>query len=320
MPCRLSRLLACLCPLAVTPAALAHSASDAPTAQSLLLEWLVVGCMAAAIGCYARGILRLWRNAGAGAGVSKRQAACFFLGWIFLLLALLSPIDSLGDKLFSMHMVQHEVMMLLAAPLLVAGRPLVVFIWAFPSAARSRIGTVVRLRVVQYVWAGLTRPLSAWLLHVVVLWAWHFPSLFQASLANDWVHAAQHASFLVSALLFWSALMAPHRGVRQASGQYEDKQKASYGASMVYVLTTAIHTGILGALLTFSSVAWYPVYAGRTEHWGLTLLEDQQLGGLIMWVPAGFILLAAGLMFAARAIDPARGSTREAVAHGKGQA
>jgi putative membrane protein len=287
-------LLACAS-TAASPA-FAHSIDKTDSSSAVLLQWLILIAMGAAFMLYAAGLHRLWRNAHTGAGVSMRQAAYYFSGWVLLATALLSPIDTLGEELFSMHMVQHELMMLGAAPLLVLGKPLAVFIWAFPASSRKGIGRFVRLRAVQTVWLALTQPFAAWMLHLLALWAWHFPYLFQASLADDGVHALQHFSFLASALLFWAALIGPQGNVRNMGGHF--------GGSVLYMLTTVIHTGVLGALLTFSPYAWYPVYEGRTEHWGLTLLEDQQLGGLIMWVPAGIILIAAGMLFAAKAIAP----------------
>ncbi len=118
---------------------------------------------------------------------------------------------------------------------------------------------------------------------------WHIPQLFQATLTNDFVHAMQHISFLGSALLFWWAVV---HGPQRALG---------YGVAMLYLLSTAMHSGLLGALLTFARTVWYPAYEnGGTETWGLTALEDQQLGGLVMWAPAGVIYIVAGLiLFAA---------------------
>jgi cytochrome c oxidase assembly factor CtaG len=111
---------------------------------------------------------------------------------------------------------------------------------------------------------------------------WHVPSLFEAVLHNELVHTVQHLSFLLSALLFWWALI-------HARGWM------GYGAAVLYVFTTSIHSGLLGALLTFSQTVWYPSYIGLTSSWGLTPIEDQQLGGLIMWIPAGVLYAIAGL-------------------------
>jgi putative membrane protein len=116
--------------------------------------------------------------------------------------------------------------------------------------------------------------MTAWWVHAAVLWLWHLPLFFQATLDNDWIHAAQHVSFLASVLLFWWSL-------------FHAQGKVRYGAGVLYLFTTAIHTSILGALLTFPSSVWYPAYSATTSAWGLTPLEDQQVGGLIMWIPAG---------------------------------
>jgi len=123
---------------------------------------------------------------------------------------------------------------------------------------------------------------TAWWVHAAALWLWHIPRFFQATLDNDWVHSAQHVSFLGSALLFWWSLFYAHG-------------KARYGASVLYLFTTAVHTSILGALLTFDSTVWYPVYVATTAAWGLTPLEDQQAGGLIMWIPAGLVYVIGAL-------------------------
>jgi putative membrane protein len=277
----------------IAPPAAAHAPdmNAAVAAPAWNADPWVIACLIAAALLYACGLRRLWHNAGHGAGVPVRRTMYFAFGLTMLVVALLSPVDTLGADLFSMHMVQHELLMLVAAPLIIAGRPLAVFIWAFPAGGRQRIKRMVKARAIHQPWHVLSQPFSAWSLHAVVLWAWHFPTLFQASLADDAVHAVQHFSFLASALLFWLSLIGP-------------QSRLHYGSAVVYLLTTAIHTGVLGALLTFSSNPWYPAYAQTAGHWGFTALEDQQLGGLIMWVPAGFAFVLAGLLAAARAISP----------------
>lgn len=292
--------------VALVPFAFAHSV-DAHEGVALLWNldpWIIVGIAAAGF-LYARGIHALWANSRRGAGVPVWRAACFAVGMATLVVALLSPVDTLGSQLFSMHMVQHELLMLVAAPLLVCGRPLAVSVWAFRLGTRKRIAQLVNSRAVKVSWQLLTIPLAAWLLHAVVLWAWHFPTLFQAGLRSDAVHAVQHFSFLASALLFWASLIGPHWRLRA-------------GTAVICILTTAIHTGMLGALLTFSTRIWYPMYAQTTGAWGLTVLEDQQLGGLIMWVPAGFVLLLSGLLVAANAVMPGWQADRH-VARGSGR-
>jgi len=155
-------------------------------------------------------------------------------------------------------------------------------LWGMPMAWRRSLGQWSKRPAVQGTWRHITRPFVAWWIHAAAIWAWHAPRLFQATIENEWIHAAQHLSFLGSALLFWWSLF-------YANG------RANYGSSVLYIFTTAIHTSILGALLTFAQTPWYPAYSPGTEAWGLTALQDQQIGGLIMWIPAGLSYLAAAL-------------------------
>lgn len=220
-------------------------------------------------------------------GLTRLQKIAFWSGWASLAVALVSPLHPLGEVLFSAHMVQHEILMLMAAPLLVLSRPLVAFLWALPMHWRKALGRWSKKKLIMSSWIFLTAPLSAWFIHAVAIWAWHAPYLFQLTLRNDLAHTAQHLSFFLTAVLFWWAVFYAHG-------------RKAYGAAFLYVFSTAIHTGILGALLTFSPHLWYPAYSRTTAPWGLTPLEDQQVGGLIMWVPASLVYLAAGLaIFAA---------------------
>lgn len=220
-------------------------------------------------------------------GLSRLQKFCFWTGWWSLVMALVSPIHPMGEALFSAHMVQHEILMLVSAPLLVLSRPLVAFLWGLPISWRRGLGKWSKRKHVQAVWMWITDPFTAWWIHAAAIWAWHAPYLFQLTLTSQLAHTAQHLSFFLSALLFWWAL-------------FYARGRKSHGAGVLYVFTTAVHTSVLGALLTFGPHVWYPRYSTTTQAWGLAPLEDQQLGGLIMWVPASLVYLVAGLaLFAA---------------------
>ncbi len=251
------------------------------------LDPLVVGGLALSGWLYARGVRRLWRGAGRGGGIRRWEAWAYACGWLALFVALVSPLHPLGEVLFSAHMTQHEVLMLVAAPLVVLGRPVVAFLWALPVGAARRVGGWGRAAWYQRPWRVLTNPLAAWGLHAVALWVWHVPALFEATLRSDLAHTLQHVCFLGSALLFWWALIHGPRGLM------------GYGTAVLYVFTTSVHSGVLGALITFARTVWYPTYNETTASWGLTALEDQQLGGLIMWVPAGLVYIVAGLALCA---------------------
>jgi putative membrane protein len=244
---------------------------------------------------YLKGLRAIWHSAGTGRGIQRGEAAAFAGGWLVLLLALVSPLHQLGAALFSAHMVQHELLMAAAAPLLVLGRPLIPFVWALPMRWRRIAGDWAAAVPVRRGWELLTLPLVAWTLHAVAIWVWHAPALFQATLRSDMVHTLQHASFLGTGLLFWWTLLRRREG------------RLGRPAAVLYLFTTSVHTTILGALLTFSSRTWYPIYSSSTLAWGLSPLEDQQLAGLIMWVPAGLAYLFAALAIAASWLtDPER--------------
>jgi putative membrane protein len=272
----------------ILPLILAHSDGAGPSDwHDLLTAWefeplVVIGLVLSAI-LYIVGIIRLWRASGIARGVRIWEAACYVAGWISLVVALVSPLHPWGRVLFSAHMTQHEILMLVSAPLIVLGHPLVVYLWAFPSKTAQRISGWTTTTAWDRIWRFISNPFAAFLISGIVLWLWHAPTLFQATIDNEWVHAAQHLSFLVTALLFWWALM---RGRQHA---------VNYGLAVLYMFATALHSGLLGALLTFARTLWYPAYSNTTQSWGLTPLEDQQLGGLIMWIPAGVVYLIAGL-------------------------
>jgi putative membrane protein len=256
---------------------------DEALPQSLWQAWswepAIVLALATTGALYAAGWLRM-RRAGAQRSVPAWQGLCFAAGWLSLVIALLSPVHRLGEFSLAMHMVQHELLMVVAAPLLVLGRPLLVFLWAFPQSTRERMGAFFRRGVPAAMWAALSAPVAVWLLHGLALWIWHTPVLYSAALHSEWTHAAQHSAFLFTALLFWWTLL---------HGRYG---RLGYGAALVFVFTTAMHSGALGALLTLAPRVAYPDYT-RTV-FGMSPLEDQQLAGLIMWVPAGVILVTIG--------------------------
>ena len=230
---------------------------------------------------YIVGMRALWRRAGRGRGVRSWRAAAFAAGWLALVVALVSPLHALGEALFSAHMAQHELLMTIAAPLLVLGRPLVPALFALPPRARRGASAWTQRRWFRAAWRRISQPGTAWLLHAIAIWAWHLPRLYDATLENDFVHTLQHVSFLGTALLFWWTVLQPSWSGR--------------GAAMLSLFTTMLHTGALGAILTVSSATWYPAYGATTRPWGLSPLEDQQLGGLIMWIPGGAAYLIAAL-------------------------
>jgi cytochrome c oxidase assembly factor CtaG len=216
------------------------------------------------------------------------EHGAFALSLGTLVLSLLSPLDAWSDLTFSAHMTQHELLMLLAAPFLALARPLPVYLHALPVGLRAHVSTALRKPWAVRAFRWATAPLVALLVHGAIRWLWHLPSWFEAALASEWIHGVQHASFFLSALLFWWGLLQGGYG------------RAGYGVAALFVLLTAMHTGALGALIAFSEHAWYPSYGLRVGETGLDPLHDQQLAGLIMWVGAfvWMLLLALALLLA----------------------
>ena len=237
---------------------------------------------------YARGLTRLWHAAGRGRGVREQEASMFAAGWLVLALSLLSPMHALGGVLFSAHMAQHELLMTVATPLLVLGRPLIPFVWALSPKWRRVTGRWSAARWFAVPWEALTHPVTAFLLHAAAIWVWHLPSLYDATVSSEVMHAAQHASFVVTALLFWWVVLRP------------SPARGGTAAAIALLFGTVMHTGALGAVLTLSSRVLYTVYTSTTGAWGFTPIQDQQVGGLIMWVPGGIVYVIAALWLVVR--------------------
>jgi cytochrome c oxidase assembly factor CtaG len=223
------------------------------------------------------------RRPGVGHGIQRWEAACFLAGQLSLFIALVSPLDRLSDILFSVHMTQHEIIMLVAPPLLLLGRPWVALLWALPARAREPLAATLRRPRLRTAWHALTNPLLAMVLHAVVIWIWHAPALYEAALRNEVVHGVQHASFFATAALFWWAIVRGRYG------------RLGYGMAVAFVFATTLHTSVLGALITVAGRLWYPLYGLRAKAWELDAHEDQTLAGLLMWIPAGVLLTVAAL-------------------------
>jgi putative membrane protein len=265
-------------------AALAHTTAEAAAYGSAGAWWSDVAgaVLLALLGLvYAVGQWQVARRARAR---RNGRPVCFWAGWATLAVALGPPLDRWSGISFAAHMTQHELLMLVAAPLLVIARPLGTLMWGLPRA----VGAGLTSRSLRRIGAWLATPLVAWLLHTVVLWAWHVPGAFESGLRSVPVHWLQHASFFAVAIIYWWSVFSSSAGLERK------------GMALLSVFTTAVHTAVLGMLLTFSTQVWYPSYAHVENPWGLSAVDDQQLGGLIMWVPGGMVFIIAALVLAAQ--------------------
>ena len=191
--------------------------------------------------------------------------------------ALMLPLHELSERLFSVHMVEHEVLMVVAAPLIVLAGPLTLLLRTIPQPMRRHIARYGAAAPVRHAWLVATGPVVAWSVHTLALWLWHAPVPFEAALRDPIMHDLQHLTFLAAALLYWSSLIANRHN------------SAGYGVAVLSLFATAMQCGLLGALLTLASVPWYAA--------AYSAIEDQQMAGLVMWVPAGIVYTGAGIAF-----------------------
>jgi cytochrome c oxidase assembly factor CtaG len=216
------------------------------------------------------------------------RAGWFLLGDLVMLLALISPLDVLADDyLFSAHMLQHMVLVLAVPPLLLLGIP------------RQLASSMVRVPGLGVIERALRNPVLAWTLGMAALWIWHLPRFYAATLASEPLHIFEHLTFLVTATIFWWPIMAPLEASRM-----------SHGAAFAYLGGAMLLTGVLGILITFAPAGFYRAYLHPQDElgildalrhsWGLTTEADQELGGLLMWVPGGLVYLCAIMAVLAR--------------------
>lgn len=254
--------------------------ADADTSAPTILPWLQAVCIVAAILAYARGVIRIRSEAGPDRVVSRSQTAAFGLA-IGLFVLILSPeVDEVTDALFSAHMAQHLVLMLFIPPLLVWSRPVLVMIWGLPRMWRKGFARSPSMQRIRSAVALLMQPLIVATLFLGAFSFWHLPRPYAWSLSNEWIHAFEHLSFLVTAIMFWTLVIEP-------SG----RRQMGYIPTMLYVAAIAVLSGLPGALMILSPVVLFKAHGNAASAWGLTLLADQQIAGLIMWVPAGVFFL-----------------------------
>jgi putative membrane protein len=262
---------------------LAHTGQP-PAPHDLWSAWslhpVLVGGLLLAAGAYRRGQTR-----GSKRPVDRWRARCFTAALVALGLALLSPLEALSSALASAHMVQHLLLLLVAAPLLALSAPSSAILRGSPLALRRASGRWRRRLGLTHGNLGVLRhPAAVWLLSVGVVWFWHAAAPYDATLDNQLLHVLEHASFLVTAVLFWQVVV----GVRGAA-------RVSGGLGVLLVFAMAMQSVFLSVLLTFARTPWYSGYAATTAPWGLDPLTDQRLAGVIMWIPAGVIYLVVAL-------------------------
>ncbi len=221
-----------------------------------------------------------------------------YLGGLFAVaLALLSPIDGLGGLLLMFHMVQHLLLMMVAAPLLLLANPFPVFLWALPRSLRIAVGGLFRAQTALVRALRMaTNPLIAWMVYLTVFLGWHDPNLYDLALGYPWVHDLEHWSFFLGALLFWWHVIGAGPQIHRRLSTF---QRALYALSMVPA------NMLTGVAIAFSETPIYTYYTTVPRIYGIGVMEDQAWGGQIMWIPGSMMYLLAALILFSRLMSDA---------------
>lgn len=235
-----------------------------PTSVAPTISWTIEPTVFAGVAVLALLYGLAWRRARAS-GSSHRpgygRMALFGSGLLIILVALVSPVDALGDQLLVMHMVQH-VLLLDAVPiLLILGTNKVLL-----RPVTRRLHAIERR-------AGyLAHPVFAVLVYAGIMWVWHIPSMYDSALNNSGVHALEHLCFAAAGSLYWWHLLSPIRSRMRLGGM----------GPIGYMVATKLLVGVLGIVLAFAPASFYPFYEHHPHYWGLSPSEDQSLAGLLM--------------------------------------
>lgn len=229
-----------------------------------------------ACGAYAHGTIRLWGQVGQGRVVRRGHAVAWTFAAVALLAAFAGPVEALSGRLLSVHMVQHLLLALIAAPLLALSAPTLPLLQGLPHRVRRPAARAhARVRTLRSWTANGVWPFAVVAVYAATNWLWHLPGPYQAALGNDAVHAAEHATMLGSAaLLWWTVLQSGRRSM------------FGYGTGIAVVFLTALQHAALGGVLTLAPAVLYPAYAASVAGAGMRPLADQQLAGTLMWAPS----------------------------------
>jgi putative membrane protein len=296
-------------PQIAVQAAWAHTAGSAPPSPESPaafgdLSWNlrpeVVLPLLVAAGLYAAGCWRLSHRA--STLIAPTRIGLALGGLLAIAFALVSPLDGHADRLFVAHMVQHMLLITVAAPTLLLADPFPIVMWALPGAVRVRAGRWLR-RASPFgrVWGSVTAMGVTWIGYALVLWGWHVPVAYDAALSNRFVHDVEHVTFFIAAVLFWWPVIHPAPRFRRP---------VPHALRIVYLVLAAFQTAALGLLLTLAPAVLYRSYAAAVHPEALGALDDQVWGGTVMWGLGGLIDMIAVLVLLYRSFGRGGGASR----------
>ena len=233
-------------------------------------------------GAYIAGSVRLALRSNADSNFWSKLSAGIS-GFVLLAIALAGPLDYYSSEMFTMHMTQHIVIAMFAAPLLLIARPMPAYIWSLPRPLRIGTGTALTGDgTVIMVMKILTRPRVSLPLFIGTLYVWHIPEAYNGSLENIWLHLFMHFTMFTTAVLFWWPIVGPP----------PIRTQLNYPQRIIYLLLAVTPTALLAAIITLSKSVIYDFYLDSPGHLGWNPVEDQSTGGLIMWIPGNLVYLS----------------------------
>lgn len=278
--------------------------AQAPLLQALLFKWEWRVEIVLVLFLFALLFIRGWNELRArGANSASRLRLAAYLGGLITLAAsLMSPIDWLGGQLFFMHMVQHMLTIMISAPLLCLANPFPVLFWGLPLRLRVHTGRLfTRRSPIRRAFVLVTQPQFCWILFFVVYLGWHEPAAYNLALRRSWIHDLEHLSFFGAAMLFWwhAFGVAPrfHRPL-------------PLWGRLAFLLGAIPPNMLAGVMIAFSESIIYTYYASIPRVWGFTLIQDQRIGGAIMWIPGSMMFLLAGILVLALGLEREHEKTR----------
>ena len=277
--------------------------------QAALTSWdirlVVLVCMAVPALLYVRGWRHLRRVvASRPARETTNQRNSLVAGWkpfaylgglLLLTLALVSPIDVLSSQLFTMHMVQHLLMMMVASVLMVVANPFPVVMWGLPRRPRRIVaGWLAGPSRFRRLITPITSPGVVWIAFIIIYIGWHDPNMYNLTLTNELVHDIEHMMFFGISVLFWWHVtgVAPrfHRTL-------------STGQRLIYVVAIVPVNMIIGVVIAFATEPIYTYYTSVPRLYGLSVMADQTIAGIIMWIPGSMMFLLIGIVLLSRIVQ-----------------
>ena len=228
------------------------------------------------------------------------RLASFSTGVLVLVLALMSGIDSYQSHLFLMHMIQHILLAMIAPLLLLLGSPLPISLWALPQPLRRSMRHLLsRHALFRRALRAITSPTVVWMLYVGTYWGWHDPAAYNAALSNPLIHNVEHLSFFLTAMLFWWRVTESAPRIHHTF---------SYGGRVMLVMMVFFVNLAASIAIAMSDQVIYTHYLEVERLWSLSALQDQRIGGLIMWIPGSMMYVIVALTLLVRLMAKQEGA------------